>query len=328
MTQISRQGPNTITSMRDAKLIKRGDKGMTIALEHLHFDEGFNKRREGERLESSIRELADFLIDRTAQAQGKKQLKDLSEYMPQIEAYPHPVQGLVVVEGHRRTRALLLLQSEGYPIPMVPFKPFSGDALARKARIATSNSQLDLEPMELADLYLDLQETDGLTPDEIAELVCKTRQHVEQTLLLGRASPEVKQQIEAGIIAPGTAVGFIRQHGEGAAAEIARQHSEAKAQGKNRVTNTTIKKASMSVPRALAGDMVVAAERLTKEVPDDARALLDRYRAGEADLGDRTVPITIRALNALVATMGQVADVQAAQARKAADKAQEQGEAA
>jgi ParB-like chromosome segregation protein Spo0J len=316
--------PNSFRVMIKGGQIKRTDKGMFIALEHLNLDPGFNKRREGGRLDQSIRDLADFLIDRKAEAAGGIALKDLSEYLPQIEAYPHTETGLVVVEGHRRTRALQLLQSEGYPIPMVPFKPFTGDALARKARIATSNNQLELEPMELADLYTDLQDNDGLSHDDIAELVNKTRQHVEQTLLLGRAGADVKAQIDAGIIAPGTAVAIIRQHGENAGAEIARQHDEAKAQGKSRVTNGTIKKSATPVPRALAQDVVSAADRLSREVPDDARALLERYRAGETALGDQTVPITLRALNALVMTTGHVTDVQAEQARKAAGKAQEQ----
>lgn len=321
MTETAR---NTIASMLKAKMIKRTDKGMFIELKNIHLDPGFNKRRESERLEQSIRALADFLIDRDAEARGEKKLKDLSEHLPQIEAYPHAESGIVAVEGHRRTRALRLLQSEGYPIPMVPFKPFTGSALERKARIATSNSQLELEPMELADLYIDFQDNDKLTQDEIAKLVNKSRQHVEQTLLLGRAGADVKAQIEAGIIAPGTAVGILRTHKEGAAEEIARQHEQAKEQGKSKVTSTTMKKAKPpAVPRALADDMVIAAARLTQEVPADARELLERYRSGEAVLGDTTVPITIRALNALVATMGQVSDVQAEQARKAAVQAQE-----
>lgn len=312
---------NSFKRMIESKMIKRTDKGMFIALDHLHIDPGFNKRREGERLDASIRELANFLIDEKAVERGEKKLKDLSEVLPQIEVYPHPVSGVIAVEGHRRKRALALLQSEGYPIPMVPIKPFTGNELERKARIVTSNSQLPLEPLELADVYMDL-EAEGLSQEQIAKLVNKTRQHVEQMLLLGRAGDEVKQQIADGVVSAGTAVGIVRQHQDNAAEVIRQEHAKAQAMGKKKVTNSTLKKAP-ALPRALTEDVVVAATRLAGEVPPDARELLERYRAGETALGDQTVPITIRALNALVTTMGHVNDVQAEQARKAAEKAQE-----
>jgi len=317
MTEPTRN--NTIASMLSAKLIKRTDKGMFIALSNILIDQGFNKRREGERLDKSIRELADFLIDRDAEARGEKKLKDLAQYLPQIEAYPHPENGIIVVEGHRRTRALRLLEAEGYEIPMVPFKPFAGSALERKARIATSNSQLELEPLDLADLYMDFQDNDGLSPDEIARLVNKTRQHVEQMLKLGRAGEDVHAQIAAGLIAPGTAVSIIRQHGENAAAEIQRQHEEAKKQGKAKVTSSTIKKATApSVPKALATDLAVAATRLAQEVPEEVLALVERYRSGESTLGDQSVSVSIRALNALLATAAHWQDVKAEAEAKAA----------
>lgn len=319
MTEPTRN--NTIASMLSAKMIKRTDKGMFIALANIHIDQGFNKRRECQRLEDSIDELVEFLIDREAEARGEKKLKDLSQYLPQIEAYPHPESGIIVVEGHRRTRALRKLEAMGYEIPMVPFKPFVGTPLERKARIATSNSQLELEPLDLADLYMDFQDNDGLTPDEIAKLVNKTRQHVEQMLKLGRAGEAVHAQIEAGLIAPGTAVGIIRQHGENAAAEIQRQHEEAKKQGKAKVTSSTIKKAKVpSVPKALATDMAAAASRLAQEVPEDVLALVERYRRGEHALGDQPVSVSIRALNALLATTSHWHDVKAeAEAKVAQD---------
>lgn len=320
--------PNTIAAMLSSKMIKRTDKGMFIDLKNIHIDPSFNKRREGPRLAESIRRLANFLIDRAAEAKGEKKLKDLSEYMPQIEAYPHPDQdgGIIPVEGHRRTRALQLLESEGYPIPKVPFKPFLGTEAERRSRIGTSNTQEHLTPLETADLYKDMRDLDGKTQDEIAVDQNVTRQHVEAMLVIADSADEVKAMIDDGMIAANVALPLIRQHGERAAEFIREQFDEALAQGKSKVTGGTIKKAKAKatnaapvLPRPLVVDMAAAAARVAREVPADVDALVLRYRNGEHALGDTPVPVTIRSLNALLVAAGLIQDAQNEQARKAAE---------
>jgi ParB family chromosome partitioning protein len=322
---------NTIAAMLKSGMIKRTDKGMFISHKNIHIDPTFNKRRAGPKLTASIRRLADFLIDRVAEAKGEKKLKDLSEHMPQIEAYPHPDQdgGIVPVEGHRRTLSLYLLESEGYPIPMVPFKPFTGSEVQRKARIATSNTQEPLEPLELGDLYKDMRDSDGLTPDQIAAEVSMTRQHVEAMLVIADAPEEVKDMIGDGIIAANVALPILRQHGDAAAEVIRQEHAEAQAQGKSKVTGGTIKKAKAKanaasaapvLPRPLLVDMATAAARVAREVPSDVDALVLRYRNGEHGLGDTPVPVTIRSLNALLVAAGLINDAQDEQARKASEQ--------
>lgn len=321
--------PNTIAAMLSSKMIKRTDKGMFIDLENIHIDPTFNKRREGPKLTDSIRRLADFLIDRTAEARGEKKLKDLSEYMPQIEAYPHPDEngGIIPVEGHRRTRALQLLESEGYPIPKVPFKPFTGTEAERRSRIGTSNTQEHLTPLETADLYKDMRDLDGKTQDEIAADQNVTRQHVEAMLVIADSSEEVKAMIDDGMIAANVALPLIRQHGERAAEFIREQFDEALAQGKSKVTGGTIKKAKAKatnaapvLPRPLVVDMAAAAARVAREVSADVDALVLRYRNGEHALGDTPVPVTIRSLNALLVAAGLIQDAQNEQARKSAEQ--------
>lgn len=320
---------NTIASMLSAKQIKRTDKGMFATLPNLRIDPGFNKRREGPALDASIRRLADFLIDRVAEAKGEKKLKDLSEYLPQLECYPFQGEGggLVIVEGHRRLRSLLLLQSEGYPIEWVPFRPFSGTEAERRSRIGTSNTQEHLAPLETADLYKDMRDLDGKTQDEIAIDQNVTRQHVEAMLVLADAPPEVKTLIDDGMIAANVALPLIRQHGESAAQVIREQFDEALAQGKSKVTGGTMKKARAKaagnvavLPRPLMVDMAAAAQRVAREVPADVDALVLRYRAGEHGLGDTPVPVTIRSLNALLVAAGLIQDAQNEQARKAAEQ--------
>lgn len=321
--------PNNIAAMLSSKMIKRTDKGMFIDLKNIHIDPKFNKRREGPKLTESIRRLANFLIDRNAEALGEKKLKDLSEYMPQIEAYPHPDKdgGIIPVEGHRRTRALQLLESEGYPIPKVPFKPFTGTEAERRSRIGTSNTQEHLEPLETADLYKDMRDLDGKTQDEIAIDQNVTRQHVEAMLVIADTSDEVKAMIDDGMIAANVALPLIRQHGERAAEFIRLQFDEALAQGKSKVTGGTIKKAKANtasaapvLPRPLVVDMAAAAARVAREVPPDVDDLVKRYRAGEHSLGDTPVPLTIRTLNALLVAAGLIAEAQKEQALKAVAK--------
>lgn len=320
---------NTISAMLKSGMIKRTDKGMFIALVNIHIDPAFNKRRETDKLKESIRRLANFLIDRKKEAEGIKQLKDLSEHLPQLEAYPRQEEGngIIIVEGHRRTRALLLLASEGYPIPMVPFKPFTGTEAERRSRIGTSNTQEHLDPLETADLYKDMRDIDGLTQDAIAIDQNVTRQHVEAMLVIADASPETKAMIADGMIAANVALPLIRQHGEGAAEVIRAQFDEALAQGKSKVTGGTIKKAKAKaaiaapvLPRPLVVDMAAAAARVARDVPADVDALVQRYRAGEHALGDTPVPVTIRSLNALLVAAGLIKEAQDEQARKFAEQ--------
>lgn len=320
----------TISGMIAAKVIKRTDKGMFIDFKLVHIDPTFNRRRETPRLHQSIEDTATFLIDQKAAAEGKKKVKDLSEAIPQLEVYPDGEGGVIIVEGHRRKRALMLLHERGYEIPLIPIKPFTGTEQERRARIVTSNSQLELEPIELGLIYKEYRDIDGFSQEQIAQLMGgKTRQHVEQMLKIADAPVEVQEQIATGIISAGTAVAIVRQHGDNAAQVIAQEHENAKAQGKKKVTDGTIQKAKASkpatpsVPRALAADMTVAANRVAREVPDDAQALLERYRKGESALGDHTVSISIRSLNALLISVALINDAQAEAARKEKQSAQE-----
>lgn len=320
---------NTIAAMLKTRMISRTDKGMFIALANIHIDPAFNKRREGPKLQESIARLAAWLICPEAAARGEKKLRDLTQYLPQLEAYPHPDLngGVVVVEGHRRTRALLLLQEQGYPMQLVPFRPFSGSAVDRKMRIASSNKQEPLDPLEAADLYHDLYVNDGLTHEQIAQGAGVTRQQVERLLVLADAPQEVKLQIIDGVIAADTAVDLVRTHRENSGEVIRQSLAEAQAQGKSRVTRTTLKAAAVAklagqalpvLPKPLARDLATAANRVAREVPDDVKALVARYRSGESALGDQTVALTIRSLNALLAATGQIQEVQEEHARKAA----------
>lgn len=109
--------------------LKRAD-AMKARLEDLHEEPGFNLRAEGEDLEQSIADLADYLH------QGG--------IVPALEVRPREEGGMWVVDGHRRRRAYLKLDAEGR-LPRdpngefwVPIVAFAGNDAERVLRVITS----------------------------------------------------------------------------------------------------------------------------------------------------------------------------------------------
>ncbi|SER36464.1 MULTISPECIES: ParB/RepB/Spo0J family partition protein [Pseudomonas] len=304
---------HTIASLTRAGVIKRGDKGMHVELSALRLVENFNMREEGERLEKSIDELAEAIID------GIKRGKPLK--LPNIEVEPNEFGTLDVVEGHRRTRAYRKVVAAGYDVGRIFIDEFKGSSAEKKARIASSNNQLPLLPIEQARLYASLRDEDGLNNQQIADLVFKKRQHVEQMLKLYDAGPEVMEQVSTGVISAATAVDLARKHGDDTAKVIRQEHAKAIKQGQQKVMPKTIK--AGSVPKSLVDDLVAVAKRFASELPAEVLAQVQRYRSGEKALGDSTAQISIRTLNALVATALHVSDVKADKERQAEEKRQQ-----
>lgn len=323
---------NSIQKMINEKVIKRTDKGMFAALEQFHFTPGFNKRREGPKLDASIERSARSLI----KDEATKTLVDINNVLPQIEVQARPEGGLKVIEGHRRIRALRLLESWGYTVPLVGLKPFIGNELECKARIVTSQSQEPLDPVELADVVRDFAETDGLSAAQIAKLVGFSRQYVEQLLKIAHGGEDVRDLIDQDVIAPGTAVKALRAFGEEAAAEIRTISEEAggaKVTPKmleERKTRKALPALPPAIPRALSEDLLAASLQLVAELPESILEQVERYRTGETVLGSMTVPLTIRSLNAVVATARHVRETHEENRRKAelkaAEKAREDGD--
>uniref|UniRef100_UPI00141BAACE ParB/Srx family N-terminal domain-containing protein n=1 Tax=Pseudomonas aeruginosa TaxID=287 RepID=UPI00141BAACE len=109
--------------------LKRAD-AMKARLEDLYEEPGFNLRAEGEDLEQSIADLADYLH------QGG--------IVPALEVRPRDEGGMWVVDGHRRRRAYLKLDAEGR-LPRdpngefwVPIVAFAGNDAERVLRVITS----------------------------------------------------------------------------------------------------------------------------------------------------------------------------------------------
>lgn len=237
--------------------LKRAD-AMKARLEDLHEEPGFNLRAEGEELEESINALAEFIF-----AGGQ---------IPALEVRPRAEGGMWVVDGHRRRRAYLKLDEAGR-LPRVPSKddperleawisivPFEGNDAERVARVITSQEGKKLSPLELADGYKRLTAF-GWTPDQIAKKVGKTRQHVEQVMMLGNANTDVQQLVASGQVSAITAVQVVRQHGE-AAGEL----QKAKATGKSKVTAGSMR--GPTTPRQRLEAIQAAAQEVFKALPE------------------------------------------------------------
>jgi hypothetical protein len=121
-------------------------------------------------------------------------------------------QGVDVVDGHRRLTAILRLIEQGDPIEWIRIEPFTGNLVDQMQRIMTSNEGRKLSALEIAEGYRRLAAYQ-LTPDDIARRVGKTRQHVDQMLILASAPHEVQQMVKAGDVSATEAIITVRQHG-------------------------------------------------------------------------------------------------------------------
>lgn len=223
--------------------VKRAD-AMKVRLEDIHEEPGFNLRDEGEELEASIGALAAHIA-----AGGT---------FPALEVRPRPEGGVFLVDGHRRRRALLRLADQMRDSNgelWVPVVAFVGNDADRLARVITSAEGRALSQLEVARGYKRLAAF-GLSSDDIAKKVNKTRQHVDQLLHLANANTDVQQIVQAGTVSATTAIQMVRQHGEKAGEVLKVEAEKAAAAGKKKVTTATMK--GKPVPRKITDDAMVS----------------------------------------------------------------------
>lgn len=286
--------------------LKRAD-ALKAKLSDLHEEPGFNLRFEGEDLEQSIAELAEFIAD--------------GGQVPALEVRPRAEGGVWVVDGHRRRRAYRKLEAEGR-LPLVEGEywvsivPFSGNDADRVARIITSQEGRKLAPLELAEGYKRMNAL-GLNAEQIAKKVHKTRQHVEQMLVLASANTDVQQLVAAGAVAAATAVSIVREHGEEAGTVLGAELEKAKAAGKSKVTAGTLK--GPSLPRSILDDLVQQAEKFSNSLTTDDRVKLDQFHRGEITEGK--VEVDVEMLLHLELCMEELKRIRAEKEAKAREKA-------
>lgn len=240
--------------------LKRAD-AMKARLEDLHEEPGFNLRAEGDELEQSIAELAEYLH------QGGT--------VPPLEVRPREEGGMWIVDGHRRRRAYLKLDAEGR-LPRdtdgkfwVPIIGFAGNDAARVLRVITSQEGRKLSQLELAEGYKRLAAF-GWSNEQIAKGMGKTRQHVEQVMVIGNANTDVQRMVASGEVAATTAAKAVRKLGDNAGKVLKEKLQQVQAAGGTKVTPKAI--TGPTVPRALLDGMHQLCRDIYQTLPPTIRA--------------------------------------------------------
>lgn len=284
--------------------VKRAD-AMKIALDNIHEEPGFNLREEGPELEASIRDLAQYIAG--------------GGMVPALEVRPRPTGGVFVVDGHRRRRAFIVARDElGAPIEFVNIVAFTGNDADRVARIMTSAEGRALAPIEVANGYKRLAAF-GKTPDEIAAMVGKTRQHVDQLLILANANTDVQRMVKDGSVSGATAVKLVRQHGEGAGQVLQEELGKAKAAGKAKVTVGTIQ--GKALPAKVTKEVVDTTEYLVGELSAEALEAVEGVRSGRLDKERTMVQLPATVLAEVLKTWEQVKEAREKANKRAAAQA-------
>lgn len=235
---------NNIASDKNNLDARRGD-AIRVNINAIKVIEGFNVRIDDDELREHVASIAGALTANLP--------------IPPIEVWVNPETGdIELVDGHCRFHAYqqyaeMTSDFDGY----ISAVKFDGTPGQRRMRIASSNKQLKLKPVELGRLYIDARDIDGLSRQEIAAEAGMSLAHVDQMILLASAKPEVLAAVDAGQISSTEAVKLTRDHGDDAPAELERRKKTMEEHGKDKITAKTValKKAAPSRPKV---DMVVS----------------------------------------------------------------------
>ncbi|TPG76328.1 hypothetical protein [Pseudomonas arsenicoxydans] len=287
-------------------VIKRARTGLQVKYETLVL--GWNARNHNARWEESIVALTDYLRE--------------GGQVPAIEVHLNTATGeLVIVEGYRRHESYRRLLAEGRPVDLIDIVPFKGNNAERIARIATSNNQLGLAALEYANMYRELAAL-HISSTEIAQLVKKSRPHVDDHLLLAYANVDVRNLLESNHVSTETAVKFLREYGEEAGKYLEAELQKARGQGKAKVTKGTVK--GKSLPKKIVTGLIASVDSFTASLDDEIRKKLFLIeQAGTVDT--ETIPVPAKTLQELLDSHG---NAEAARAKQSAKQREREAKAA
>lgn len=290
-------------SMTKDGTVKRAD-AMKVRLEDIHEEPGFNLRIENEEFQASIDTLAQHII-------GGGQY-------PALEVRPRQEGGVWIVDGHRRHKAIRQAIEHGTELAdkdgqvWVNVVPFTGNDADRVARIMTSAEGRGLSPLETAQGYKRLAAF-GWEPERIAKTVGKTRQHVDQLLILANAPSAVHDLVKAGAVSAAVAVTTVRDYGDNAGQVLGVELDKAKAQGKKKVTAGTMK--PKALPRDVVDNLGTAVDNLLQSIHAIQRETIEGARDGTL------VGVNALKLKHLFTAFAEVEHHQEAQAKRLRDQA-------
>lgn len=272
---------NKIASDIKNPAAKRGDS-IRVNINNIVIVDGFNVRIDDDELREHVASIAGAIAAKMP--------------IPAIEVWVNPETGAIeLVDGHCRYHAYQQYASEnpdfdGY----IAADKFEGTPFQRKMRIASSNKQLKLKPIELGSLYIDARDNLGATRKEIAEEAGMSLGHVDHMIRLAGGAPEVHQAIEAGEISPTDATKLIRDHGDDAPAELERRRELAKEAGKEKITAKVAPPKKAVPPTRPKVDMVVSnAVVLVKSLTESVLSICEQS-------SDSFVPVSSHALADLI----------------------------
>lgn len=269
---------NNIASNKENPAAKRGD-AIRVQLGAIKVIDGFNVRIDDDELREHVASIAGALSANLP--------------VPPIEVWVNPENGdIELVDGHCRYHAFhqyaeIEPKFDGY----IDAVKFEGTPFQRKMRIASSNKQLKLKPIEAGRLYIEARDVFGASRQDIATEAGMSLAHVDQMIKLAGGASEVQAAVESGEISPTEAVKLIRDHGDDAPAELERRKEAAKELGKDKVTAkvATSKKSAPSRPKVdmVVSNAVVLVSRLSAETlleidrPEDTQVRVSSHALGD-----------------------------------------------
>lgn len=284
---------NNIASNPANPAAKRGD-AIRVQIKSIKIVDGFNVRIDDDELREHVAGIAGAL------AAGLP--------VPPIEVWVNPETGdIELVDGHCRFHAYeqyaeTATDFDGY-ISAVKFEGTPGQ---RKMRIASSNKQLKLKPIELGRLYISARDENGMSRQDIAAEAGMSLAHVDQMILLASGSREIHDAVDGGVISATDAVRLIRDHGVDAPAELERRKEVAKEMGKERVTAKVAAPKAPSRPKLdmVVSNAVVLVKGLDPAViekcddPEVHLVLIDSHALADLIMAVREMTAPIKALDA------------------------------
>lgn len=291
---------HTLRSLSTDKVVRKVD-GFRARMTDIKIVDGFNVRTDDDDLRQHVASIAG------AVSAGLP--------IPSVEVWVNPETGdIELVDGHCRMTAYHMYAESNPDFDgWVSVTKFEGTKFQRKMRIASSNKQLKLKPIELGRLYISARD-DGATRQEIAAEAGMSLAHVDQMILLASAKPEVIEAVEAGVISATDAVKLAREHGDDAPAELERRKEVARELGKGKVTA----KVAPKKPEKKAGG-----ERFVVNAAIALVGSLDNQQREEAEEGLSVEGITMVDSSLLADLIGAVREMQQAGKPLDADKQQE-----
>lgn len=226
-----------------------------------------------------------------------------------------------VAQGHRRRLAFLdylpevikaaeeakLSEDKIAKLWRVDAIPFEGNDLDLVARQVTGNEHLALTAMELASNYELLRTKFKLSVADICRHVNKDRFHVDTHLALASAPHALQQAVDDDLIKPTEAAKLFKEYGQAAGEHIEQLATQAKAQGKKRITSGVT--GGRSLPKPLVNDLRDRVTNFVDKLPKATRNTVEHYRKDPDQYDpDEYVQVPLALLAGVMASHGNVID--------------------